>query len=584
MHSNKLLIRFSVIVIGLLISIIVFAQETEVNFINEGKVANVITSVPRTMTYQGILNDSGGDPVTDSVYSLTFRIFNVESGGTSLWNETLPCTTSTGVFLTVFNNVNLPFNEDYWLELEVGGEILEPRMKMNMVAYAARADTADYAFVSSGGSNGWVDDGTIVRLETDTDSVGIGTSIPTDKLDVDGDVLIRGKAAIGQSNDNSGSAAFVAGAYNTASGNLSVVSGGNSNEASGERSTIGGGWYDTTKPAFGGVFSGYSNLAGDGPEDTAAFVGGGYDNSALAEFATVGGGRSNIASEWGATVGGGQLNSSGGPYDVIGGGYYNTTNGFNCTIAGGSSNTASLSGSTVGGGESNTSNGGSSVVSGGDYNTAGGWLATVGGGQFNEASGALSVVCGGGDYLDWIHRNKALADFSSVGGGNGNTASGYGSTVGGGSSNTASGQTSTIAGGGPNLANGNLSTIGGGSSNIVEGMYATISGGYANTISTSGDYSYLFGIGSNLTEDSTFMVDMPHIRFGDETTGYEFPDSDGSADQVMATDGSGQLGWVNNTATTLQSELQELLKAIEELKQQNNELADRISELEEKLR
>ena len=31
------------------------------------------------------------------------------------------------------------------------------------------------------------------------------------------------------------------------------------------------------------------------------------------------------------------------------------------------------------------------------------------------------------------------------------------------------------------------------------------------------------------------MVDMPHIRFGDETTGYEFPTSDGTAGQVMTT-------------------------------------------------
>jgi hypothetical protein len=55
----------------------------------------------------------------------------------------------------------------------------------------------------------------------------------------------------------------------------------------------------------------------------------------------------------------------------------------------------------------------------------------------------------------------------------------------------------------------------------------------------------LFGINSYLSEDSTFMVDMPHIRFGDEATGYELPASDGSAGQVMATDGSGQLNWVN---------------------------------------
>jgi hypothetical protein len=92
-----------------------------------------ITSVPREMSYQGILRDSGGDPVEDSVYSIAFRIFNVSSGGSSLWDETLPCTTTAGVFTAMFSNISLPFDEDYWLELEVGGEILEPRQKMGMV-------------------------------------------------------------------------------------------------------------------------------------------------------------------------------------------------------------------------------------------------------------------------------------------------------------------------------------------------------------------------------------------------------------------------------------------------------------------
>ncbi len=39
---------------------------------------------------------------------------------------------------------------------------------------------------------GWVDDGAVVRLTTSTDSVGIGTVSPTDKLDVIGNVGITG--------------------------------------------------------------------------------------------------------------------------------------------------------------------------------------------------------------------------------------------------------------------------------------------------------------------------------------------------------------------------------------------------------
>jgi hypothetical protein len=146
----------------------------------------VITSVPRIMTYQGILKDSAGNPVADSVYSVTFRLFDQESGGSSLWDQTLPCTTSTGYFNTTFSNVNLPFDVDYWLEMEVGGEILDPRREMSMVGYAAVSDTADYA--ASGG--GWVDDGLNVRLSESNDKVGIGIESPSYKLDVHGTVGI----------------------------------------------------------------------------------------------------------------------------------------------------------------------------------------------------------------------------------------------------------------------------------------------------------------------------------------------------------------------------------------------------------
>lgn len=90
---------------------------------------------------------------------------------------------------------------------------------------------------------------------------------------------------------------------------------------------------------------------------------------------------------------------------------------------------------------------------------------------------------------------------------------------------------------------GNYATIGGGTKNRVDGDYSSIPGGYADTIDATADYSYLFGIGSKLTQDSTFMVDMPHVRFGHEASGYEIPVSDGTIDQVMTTDGDGQLSW-----------------------------------------
>ena len=169
----------SVIFIFATFPVCAFASETH-SGIDPGH--NIITSVPRAMSYQGILKDSGGDPVVDSVYDVTFRIYDAESGGTSEWSTVLPCTTSAGYFSALFDNVNIPFDEDYWLELEVDEELLTPRQKISMVGYSARSDTSDYA--TAGG--GWVDDGLNVRLEASYDKVGIGTSTPTNKLHVTG--------------------------------------------------------------------------------------------------------------------------------------------------------------------------------------------------------------------------------------------------------------------------------------------------------------------------------------------------------------------------------------------------------------
>jgi len=50
---------------------------------------------------------------------------------------------------------------------------------------------------SCDGTSGWVDDGTVVRLETASDSVGIGTTTPELKLDVAGNAQIAGSLGVG---------------------------------------------------------------------------------------------------------------------------------------------------------------------------------------------------------------------------------------------------------------------------------------------------------------------------------------------------------------------------------------------------
>jgi hypothetical protein len=304
----------------------------------------------------------------------------------------------------------------------------------------------------------------------------------------------------GQNNTASGGLATVGGGVgNTASDWYATVGGGASNTASEFAATVGGGYRNTASDSGATVGGGVGNTA----SSDGATVGGGEQNDASGGLATVGGGLFNTASGDYATVGGGSQNTAGGQYATVGGGEGNTARGKYPTVGGGQNNTASASGATVGGGFTNTASGKGATVGGGGNNTASGWYATVGGGAGNTASGGLATVGGGS-------QNTASDSGATVGGGEGNTARGPYATVGGGALNTASGQYATVGGGGENIASdkyatvgggdintasGVAATVGGGSGNTASGQYATVGGGYGNT--ASGDYSAIPG-GYNL--------------------------------------------------------------------------------------
>ena len=104
----------------------------------------VIAQPPQLMTYQGFLTDNAGNPQTGS-FTMHFRIFDVETSGSSLWSETH---TSVAVFDGLFkvylgsvdpgsNPLDLPFNEPYWLETQVGSDTpLSPRVRLSTDAYS----------------------------------------------------------------------------------------------------------------------------------------------------------------------------------------------------------------------------------------------------------------------------------------------------------------------------------------------------------------------------------------------------------------------------------------------------------------
>lgn len=158
--------------------------------------APAYVQVPRTMNYQGVLTDSEGSAVPDGSYDIAFRIYASPAASMPLWTETNSVTVANGIFSVILGEsaaLDLPFDQQYWLGIAIEGEAeLAPLVKLASLPYSMRsayADTADYAFDGGGGgSDGWVDDGSVVRLATAGDRVGIGTSSPSENLVVGGDL------------------------------------------------------------------------------------------------------------------------------------------------------------------------------------------------------------------------------------------------------------------------------------------------------------------------------------------------------------------------------------------------------------
>ena len=304
--------------------------------------------------------------------------------------------------------------------------------------------------------------------------VNVAGDSVTGALAVQGDLRVYGKGRVGPGNANAGTAAFVVGSGNSASGNYS---------------TIGGGSGDTASALYGGVPSGYSNLAGDAVEDTATVIAGGWNNSATGKFNFIGGGYQNAGSNNYSTIAGGRGNTANGPQATVGGGWGNVASGWHSAIAGGLDNVASGTAATVCGGEDNGASGYWSTVSGGRYDSAKAYYSTVGGGYSNVAGDTAAVVAGGKD-------NAAAGMLSAVVGGYADTASGVYSTVGGGFVNCATGVGATVAGGSANRASSDGAAVAGGSHNCASQTYAFAGGGYADT--ASGTYSTVGGGRSNI--------------------------------------------------------------------------------------
>jgi hypothetical protein len=98
----------------------------------------------KQISFQGKLLRSGSP--AGGTYNLTFRIYDVASGGVALWSESQNVSVNDGVYnvyLGSITPIRLDFSKQYWLEVQVGTETLSPRYKLTVGPYSFRALVAN---------------------------------------------------------------------------------------------------------------------------------------------------------------------------------------------------------------------------------------------------------------------------------------------------------------------------------------------------------------------------------------------------------------------------------------------------------
>lgn len=114
-------------------------------FLFAATAASTASALPTTMTYAGVLTDDGVR--VEGTVDVTLRLFDDDTAGTQRYSEDLPgLVVVDGELVAELGNnalddsiLELP---ELWLEVTVDGTALAPRVRLNSVPYALRAEAA----------------------------------------------------------------------------------------------------------------------------------------------------------------------------------------------------------------------------------------------------------------------------------------------------------------------------------------------------------------------------------------------------------------------------------------------------------
>ena len=121
--------------------------EAETEAITPTAVTSMET-VPRLLSYQGFLTVGNAGPVSDGQYTINFRLFDQEEGGTEFWSETHLSTISDGLVTALLGSNGQPIEAvpmNSYLEVEIDGNVLLPRQQITSVLYSVISDSTNFA-------------------------------------------------------------------------------------------------------------------------------------------------------------------------------------------------------------------------------------------------------------------------------------------------------------------------------------------------------------------------------------------------------------------------------------------------------
>lgn len=466
-------------------------------------VTAVHAAIPATINYQGFLTDATTGQPQNAAVSVTFKLYDVLTGGTPLYTETQTVTPSNGTFNAQIGSVTafpaaLAFDKPYWLEIAVGAQTLTPRQPFASSAYAQRAAIADNLSINAVVFPGQID-GSLGGIRDTQIADG---AITAGKLSGNG-------CAAGQVFKYTGTAWGCADVIDPTTPGLTGNFFKQNGNAFGATARIGTSDSQAVEIVANGKRVMRFEQNNSGPN-----LIGGYE------------GNSVNASTFGQTVGGG---GTAGSY---------CWNPSTQTYTGPCANKATGAFATVSGGRGNTTTAGFSTVSGGESNTAG-YLSTIGGGVGNTASGSGSTIGGGGGGSFITGGNQAQGELATIGGGINNLISAAGTygTVGGGSGNQAHGPSSTVGGGYGNSASGDHATVPGGAYNAANGLGSFAAGHKAKALNNgcfawadSNDFDFSCGLDNAFSARATggFYLVSAINASGGVTAGVQLPPGSGS--------------------------------------------------------